>query len=92
MMDNEKEKSSDKKSERAEEPTTAYKTIRIFTSHEEAAEYEAKQSAELTYDERLKYVEELRKRVFYRFLLDDGTWASISEKFRIMKPYTHDTG
>lgn len=91
-MSDKKNTETDKNQNKAEEPATAYKTIRVFNSFEEAEEFEAKQRAALSYDKRMKHIEELRKRVFNRYLLPNGTWPPISKKFKIMKPYTNDPG
>jgi len=81
-----------KEQDKVNEPSTAFKTVRVFSSFEEAAEFEAKQSAGLSYHDRLKHVEELRKRVFHQYLQEDGTWPSISKSFQIMKSHPYDPG
>ncbi len=74
------------------EPEVAYKTIRVFSSFEEAAEFTYKERASLSYDERLQHIEILRRQVFGEYLQTDGTWPPVSKTFKIMKPYTNDTG
>ena len=78
--------------DKAEEPETAFKSIRIFDSFEEEAEYTAKQRAGMSYDERMKNIEELRKRVFHQYLLSSGEWPSIAKTFKIMDPHVGEAG
>ncbi len=91
-MTNKKENPSKSDKGKVAEPSTAFKTVRVFSSFEEAAEFEAKQSAGLSYHDRLKHVEELRKRVFHQYLQEDGTWPPISKSFQIMKSHPYDPG
>jgi hypothetical protein len=74
------------------EPKINFNTIRVFDSFEEADEFTARERASLSYDERLEHIEILRKQVFGQYLLEDDTWPPISKSFKIMKPYTNDTG
>ena len=64
MMANEIEKSSDNKSERAEEPTTAFKTVQFFQSFEEMEQDELEWLAVLSPEEHLHHAVSLIKRVF----------------------------
>lgn len=66
------------------------KRIAFFNSFEEENEYVAKEKAKLSYDERMKNIEELHKLVFSQYLLPDGKWAPVAKVFKIMKPYTND--
>jgi len=91
-MSEEKEKHTKQENNKVEEPATAFKTVHVFGSFEEAAEFEAKARADLSYDKRLKHIEQLRRRVFGKYLLPDGTWPPVSKTFKIMKPYTNDSG
>ncbi|MEP7170783.1 MAG: hypothetical protein ABI855_15550, partial [Bacteroidota bacterium] len=68
-----KTKPSKKKKQKAvqmKEPQAPYssidenKRIRFFSSFEEENEFVAKERASHTYDERMFYAEELRKRIF----------------------------
>lgn len=73
------------------EPEAAYqktgkKTIRFFSSFEDENEYTAKQRAELSYDDRMIYAEELRRVVFNRFLLPDGSWMPIAKILTMKEP------
>ena len=72
-----KKQSSKSKQSKAEEPQTAYATdgARFFNSLTEMDEDTARQRARLSHDKRLEYAEQLRKRVFNRFLLADCNWA-----------------
>ena len=74
------------------EPAVTYEKRRIvfFNSFEEENEYTAKKRAEVPYDERMMNIEELRKRVFNKYLLPDNSWRSIKKVFKIMPPYTND--
>lgn len=78
--------------DRVQEPSTAFKSVRIFSSFEEAEKYEVKERASLSHDDRLKHVEELRKQVFHQHLLPEGIWPPLSKTFKIMKPYANDPG
>ena len=62
----------------------------VFTSFEEEAIFVAKERAEIPYDKRMIFAEELRKRVFSNFLLPDGTWSPIEKIFKIMPPYCNE--
>lgn len=86
--------SSNSKSEpnKVHEPNTAFNTVKIFNSFEEEAEYTAKQRAAMSRDERMKNIEELRKRVFHQHLLASGKWPPVSKIFKIMDPYVSETG
>lgn len=66
------------------------KTYCFFNSFEEENLYVAKERAEIPYDKRLSNIEELRKRVFNKYLLQDDSWAPIEKVFKIMHPYTND--
>jgi len=83
---------SDKENHNVEEPNITFKTVRVFNSFEEADEYEAKKRASMSHDERLRIVEELRKKIFSQYLLPDGKWPTLSKKFKISTPHTDDTG
>lgn len=91
-MDSDGRDSSEEKPNKAEEPKTAFKTVRFFDSFEEENEDTAKQRAATSYDERMKNIETLRKRVFNEHLLANGKWPSISNTFKIMDPYVGKTG
>ena len=81
------------KSAEARERLAAYeikKEIHFFNSFEEENEFTARQRASLSYDERMKNIEQLRKMVFSKYLLDNGSWPPIAKVFKIMKPYTND--
>lgn len=91
-MNSDENNTSESEQNKAEEPETAFKTVRVFRSFEEEEEYTAKQRAAMSHDERMKHVEGLRKRVFHQYLLSDGTWPSISDTFKIVDPYISDTG
>ena len=84
------------KSSEVMEPHASYltrdpnKTVRFFSSFEEENEYVAKERAALSYDERMTYAEELRKRIFSNFLLSDHRWKPIAKVFKIMPPYTNE--
>ena len=85
------------KTKTVSEPQAAYgktmdKTIRFFSSFEEENEYVAKQNALLSYDQRMSNIEHLRKLVFSQYLLPNGSWAPVAKVFKIMKPYTNETG
>lgn len=67
-MASEKENSSDKKSERVEEPATAYKTVHIFQSFEEMERDELEWLAALSPEEHLQYAVSLIKHVFFKQL------------------------
>ena len=89
-MESEKNKEPGK----VEEPEVAYekspdKTVRFFSSYEEENEYVAKQRAALSYEERMTYIEDLRKKVFTGYLMPDGRWKPIEKIFKIMSPYTN---
>jgi hypothetical protein len=77
---------------KAEEPQTAFKTIRIFDSIEEMNEYDSKYRASLSHGESLRQVEELRKRIFHEHLLPKGYWPPISGTFEVVEPYVNRTG
>ena len=47
--------------------------IVFFNSFEEENLYVAKERAEIPYDKRLSNIEELRKRVFNKYLLQDDS-------------------
>ena len=75
------------------EPAVAYgekRRIVFFNSLEEENEYTAKERAEVPYDKRMMNIEELRKRVFSKYLLPDNSWRTIKKVFKIMPPYTND--
>jgi|GEM_PF-911721 hypothetical protein len=91
-MSKKENQDSKKKANKAEEPKTAFKTVRFFDSFEEENEDTAKQRAATSYDERMKNIETLRKRVFNEHLLANGKWPSISNTFKIMDPYVGKTG
>jgi hypothetical protein len=91
-MSNKKNNQSEDESNKAEEPKTAYNTVHIFDSFEEEAKHNARQRAAMSYDERMEQIEGLRKRVFNQYLQPDGSWPSISQKFKIMEPYTNEAG
>ncbi|MDZ7772399.1 MAG: hypothetical protein U5K31_06640 [Balneolaceae bacterium] len=55
-MSSEEQEEQNGKEGRAEEPQAAFKTVKIFSSFEEEAEYTAKQRAELSHGERLRHV------------------------------------
>jgi len=82
--------SQKEKNSEAREPEAAYQTIRIFKSFEEEQEYNAKQSAAVSHEDRLRHAEILRKHVYAQHLQPDGLWPPMSQSFRIMKPYTND--
>jgi hypothetical protein len=91
-MDNETNKNSLNNHNKAEEPETAFKTIRVFDSFEEMNEYDSKQRASLSHGECLQQVEELRKRVFHEHLLPNDRWPPISKTFKVVEPYVNRTG
>ena len=66
------------------------KTVRFFSSFEEEYEFVVKERAALSYDERMTYAEELRKRIFSDFLLSVHRWKPIAKVFKIMPPYTNE--
>ncbi len=77
----------------AKEPEVAYgksiqKTIRMFSSFEEENEFIAKQRYMLSRDERMVYAEQLRKMVFHKYLLPDGTWPPIAKVITLSNPHT----
>ena len=85
-------KGKNKNQGKVEEPVATYsvsmdKTIHFFSSHEEENEYVAKQRAALSYEERMTYIEDLRKKVFNSYLLPDGSWKPIEKIVEIMPPY-----
>ena len=87
-------KEKNKDTGKVEEPEVAYekamdKTVRFFSSYEEENEYVAKQRAALSYEERMTYIEDLRKKVFNSYLMPDGRWKPIEKIFKIMSPYTN---
>lgn len=71
-------------------PGAVYQSYRIFHSYEEEQEYTAKKRAELSYQERLRHAEILRKQVYGDSLKSHETSSPLSNSFRIMKPYTND--
>ena len=87
-----KKKSAKAKVSVVKEPLAAYGERRIvfFNSFEEENLYVAKETAEIPYDKRLSNIEELRKRVFNKYLLQDDSWAPLEKVFKIMHPYTND--
>jgi len=89
-----KDSNKGKNSSEAKEPPAVYSTTKIktFSSFEEEEKYTADQRASLSYDERMAYIEKLRKIVFSQFLLPDGTWPSIAKSFKIMPPYINESG
>jgi len=92
MTKNEKNSEPQSDQNKAEEPETAFKTVHIFDSFEDEAEYNAKQRAAMSYGERMQNIEKLRKRVFHQYLLPNGKWPSISKTFKIMDPYVSEIG
>ena len=66
------------------------RSVYFFSSFEEENEYVAKERAALSYDERMTYAEELRKRIFSNFLLSADRWKPIAKVFKIMPPYTNE--
>lgn len=64
--------------------------IVFFKSFEEENIFVAKERAKVPYDKRISNIEELRKRVFNKYLLPNGLWAPIEKIFKIMPPYTND--
>lgn len=73
----------------ANEPSLEY-SVKIFSSFEEENEFVAKERAEVPYEKRMNNIEVLRKQVFFKYLLPNGTWPSIEKTFKIMTPYTND--
>lgn len=79
------------KKNKAAEPQTAYgKRIVFFKSFKKMGEYEAKERAALSHDDRMKHLEQLRKMVFSKRLLRSGKWQPVSKMFKIMPPYTNE--
>ena len=88
-------KKKNPKSAEAREPLIVYgikKEIHFFSSFEEENEFTARQRASLSYDERMRNIEQLHKLVFSDYLLADGSWPPIAKVFKIMKPYTNEPG
>ena len=90
-----KNKKKENKITKATEPqphygtTDANKRIRIFSSFQEENEFVAKERAALSHNERMLNAEELRKSLYYNYLLENGTWPAIVNVFEIMPPYIH---
>ena len=74
------------------EPLASYgkRHIVFFNSFEEENRYVAKERAEIPHNKRMMYIEQLRKRVFNKYLLPNGLWSPIEKVFKIMPPYTND--
>lgn len=87
-----KKKTVQPKVKEVNEPIAAYaeKRIVFFNSFEEENEYTAKKRAETPPDKRMLFIEQLRKSIFNKYLLPDGSWPSIKKVFKIMPPYTND--
>ena len=92
IMTKDRKNKSERDKNKLREPKIDFNTIRVFDSFEEADEFTVKERASLSYDERLEHIETLRKQVFGQYLLEDGTRPPTSKSFKIMKPYTNDTG
>lgn len=91
-MKNKKTYKTKSKTSTVNEPLSSYGDTRIifFKSFEEENEFAAKERAEIPHDKRMIYIEELRKRIFNKYLLSDGLWSPIEKIFKIMPPYTND--
>ena len=76
------------------EPETTYRQIQFhfFNSFEEEQEFTARQRANLSYDERIFNIEELRKFIFRKHLLPNGKWPAVEKVFKIMNPYKNESG
>ena len=80
---------------KAEEPHATYSSkggVVFFNSFEQMDEHTAKERAALSYEQRMHYAEILRKQMFSRFLLPDGSWPPIAREFQIMPPHTNGSG
>lgn len=93
MSREEKETNTDK-SQQADEPQATYrnKPFVVFDSLEEMDEYDAKESAALSHDERMEQAERLRKMVYSEYLQEDDSWPPLTRKFKIMPPYINEAG
>lgn len=80
-----------KKVQEVKEPVFAYgeKRIVFFNSFKEENEYTAKKRSEMPYDKRMMNIEELRKKIFNKYLTPGNKWYSIKKVFKIMPPYTN---
>lgn len=85
------------KSLKVSEPEVKYSIVKnkdieftFFKSFESMDEFEAKQRASLSYDQRMIIAEQLRKQVYHAYLKPDGTWPDLAKVFKIMPPYTSD--
>ena len=65
--------------------TSAKKSLLFFNSFEESKDYGRKQMAEHTYQERLRNLEIIRKRIYAEFLLPNGEWPPLSRTFKVIK-------
>ena len=43
----------------------------------------------MPYDKRMMNIEELRKKIFNKYLTPGNKWYSIKKVFKIMPPYTN---
>jgi hypothetical protein len=80
------------KSSSVNEPQLSYPANRIvfFKSFEEEELFVAKERMNIPYTKRMMNIEQLRKHVFNKLLLPDGSWSPITHAFKIMPPYTND--
>lgn len=71
---------------KAEEPAVDYgkKRLTFFKSFEEENEYNYRQLALRSYEQRMSNLESLRKRIFYSALLADGNWPPLQRKLTII--------
>lgn len=64
--------------------------IHIFNSLEEENAYVYNSMCELSYENRMKNMEYMRRNLFHEYILLDGTWKPLIREFRIMEPYSND--
>ena len=64
---------------------TGTKTITFFHSFEEAEEHQRQMMANMTVEERMNHLEEMRKRFMSQYLRADGTWPPLKRILTIEK-------
>ena len=75
---------------KAEEPAVTYekspkKTITFFNSFEEMEAHNYQYLASLSYEQRIRNLEKLRKQIFHKSLLPNGEWPLLKRTFTITK-------
>jgi len=65
--------------------TSGNKSITFFHSFEEAEEHQRQMMANMTVEERMNHLEEMRKGFMSQYLLADGTWPPLKRILTIEK-------